>query len=198
MYKDLPFDRGQTAQSGAETIDANVLANLEGQEYTVEDVDPATGIVRSGIPVTLRVVRNTSGGALLPKRLGRFSTAQAYGTAVDGYVNATAGVGYPIDEYLPATGVANNDLFYVVIKGPAIFLTDLAGGASNVFNVGDRVVGLTAATSGATTAGRVAPQDLTGATAPLANQIQNRLGFAMSAKTTGNTNADLLVNVGKW
>jgi len=77
-------------------------------------------------------------------------------------------------------------------------LTALDGGADNVFNVNDVIVALTAATSQATTAGRVAPQVLTGATALLGNQVQNRLGRAMSAKTTANTNNSLLVNISKW
>jgi hypothetical protein len=85
----------------------------------------------------------------------------------------------------------------VVMEGPAVILTDLAGADNNVLNVGTVVVALTGATSGATTAGRVAPQDLTGATALLADQIQNRIGYALTAKTTANTNADVLVDVTK-
>lgn len=199
MNFDLPFDRGQTAQTGLTTIDATVLNNLEGSEFDCQDVDPNTGIVRTGRPIRLRCVRNKSGGALLPKRLVQFSTtAGEYGSWVTGYATVTADVAYPIDEYLPSTGVADNDLFYIVVSGPALVLTPLDAGSDNVINVGDVLNSLTAATSGATTAGRVASADFTGATTPLAKQIKNRIGYALTAKTTANANADLLCDVGKW
>lgn len=195
----LPFDRGQTASTGLSSVDSTVLNNLEGKEYIVDDVDPATGIARTGRRVKLRCVRNKAAAALLPKRLVSFkASAGVFGAHVDGYADTTAEESYPVDEYLPAAGVAVDDLFYIVVEGPALVLSDLAGGANNVLNVGDCVVALTAATSGATTAGRVAPQDLTGATALLAKQIKNQVGYALTAKTTGNTNADVLVDVGRW
>lgn len=201
MFKSdsLPFERGQTASTGLSSVDATVLDNLEGHEFVVEDVNPATGVVRTSRPVRLRLVRNKAGFALLPKRLVSFrASAGVYGSHVDGYADTTAEHSVPVDEYLPSTGVADNDLFYVVIEGPALCLTDLAGGANNLFSAGDNLVALTAATSGATTAGRVAPQDLTGATSTLALQVQNRIGRALTAKTTGNTNADVLIDRGSW
>ena len=78
-----------------------------------------------------------------------------------------------------------------------MILTSVADMSADVA-AGGWVVALTAATSGATTAGRVAPQVLTGATAALAAMVQNRIGRALTAKTTANTNADMLVLVGKW
>lgn len=75
-----------------------------------------------------------------------------------------------------------------------MMLTDLAAGANNLIPEGTVLVALTAATSGATTAGRVAPQDLTGATAALGLQVQNRLGYALSARTTAQTNTTILVD----
>lgn len=200
-----PFNRGETF-FGDRTIssqDITDTAYLEGKEWVFEDLNynaaGQTKPVRSGRPVKCRVVRNNSAGALLPKRLASFQlTAGNYPKAVDGYADTTAELSYPVDEFLPSAGAQQYDLLWIVIEGPATVLTDLAGGANNVVNVGDRVVALTGATSGATTAGRVAPIDLTGATALLANQILNFVGRAVSAKTTGNTNADLLVDVGKW
>jgi hypothetical protein len=175
-HESLPFERGQTASTGLATVDATVLDNLEGQEYVVDDVDPADGRHphRPARPPAARA-QQVSGIALLPKRLVSFKDrGRVYGSRVDGYADTTAEHSYPVDEYLPSTGVADSDLFYIVVEGPALVLTDLAGGANNVLNVGDVVVALTAATSGATTAGRVAPQDLTGATALLANQVRTR------------------------
>jgi hypothetical protein len=100
-----------------------------------------------------------------------------------------------VDEFLPAAGVPANDLFYIVVRGPATVITSLSDMSADVV-VGDRLVAITAVTSGATTSGRVQP--LPGATSStaLANEILNTVGYALSAKTTANTNADLLVEVG--
>lgn len=193
-----PFDRGATY--GTTTLTDG--AQYEGHEWVFEDLDysvQGAKPARTNRYVRCRIVRNVAAAALLPGRLARFiKTAGNYGAQVDGYTATTAERGYPIDEWLPAAGVAVNDLFWIVVDGPAAVKTDLAGGANNVINVGDVLVALTGATSGATTAGRVAPQDLTGATALLANQQQNRIGYALTARTTGNTDASVLVEVGRW
>jgi hypothetical protein len=211
-----PFGRGETfyGNSPIPAIDANNLGgkNFEGEIWEFEDVSYALGSVgakqvRSNRLVKCMCVRNISGINLLPKRLANLTTVAeaevgqnlpAYLGQVDGYAFATAQRAYPIDEWLPAAGVAPNDLFWIVVEGPATVLTDLAGAANDVFSIGQGVVALTAVTSQATTAGRVAPVDYTGATAVLANQIQNLIGHALSAATTANTNAGLLVEVGKW
>ena len=88
----------------------------------------------------------------------------------------------------------------MVIEGPTTVLTPLDGGADNVFTVGQRVVALTAVTSGATTAGRVTAQSLAATTLQNADaqQIMNVIGRAMSAATTANTNQGLLIYVGKF
>lgn len=201
-----PFPRGSTFYNGG-TIDSANLGgeNLEGTIWEFEDIDlsaTSSGVrsARTNRPVKCMIVRNQSAGALLPKRLVTLKTTDGgtYTGEVDGYATTTAqGPAFPVDEWLPAAGVPQYDLFYVVIEGPATVLTDLAGAANNVHSVGGWVVALTAATSGATTAGRVAPQDLTGATALLGNQIQHRIGRALTAKTTANTNADMLIDVTK-
>lgn len=194
-----PFPRGGTFYDGG-TIDASDLGgtNLEGKEWVFEDVHPGTGVARSSRPVRCRVVRNTAAIALLPKRIARFELgANEYGSRIDGYATTTAAEGVPIDEYLPSAGVPINDLCYVVIEGPAVVLSGLSDFAADVA-VGDWLVAITGATSGATTSGRVALQVLTGATAALANQVQNRIGRALSAATTQNTNTDVLLHIGKW
>jgi hypothetical protein len=100
-----------------------------------------------------------------------------------------------VDEWLPSAGVVDDDLFWIVRKGPTLVLTDLAGGAANVITSGANLVALTAATSQATTAGRVQEYAFTTNVTALQSQVLNRLGKAMSAKTTANTNADLLVDL---
>lgn len=202
----LPFPIGTSYFDGqtAETTSGEAIT-LEGKEYNIEDLDYSKTGAKPYRTARLRkvmVMRNVSGIALLPKRLAIPQKAGADGKFYVGRVDGMCSVGpagnpsgpcYPIDEFLPAAGVPNNDLFYAVVEGPAMILTGLAADATNVFNVGDWVVAATAATSQATTAGRPAPQDLTGATAILGNNIQNRIGRALSAVTTSNTNANLLI-----
>lgn len=129
-----PFERGTTFYGGA-TIDTNDLggANLEGQEFEFEDLVPATvgstKTARSGHKVRVRVVRNAGSGAILPKTITGFSTstsAATYGTKATGTV-AAGGVGYPVDEQLPAAGVPVGDLFYVVVGGPALIAAPSGG-----------------------------------------------------------------------
>jgi hypothetical protein len=199
-HENPPFPRGETYYNGG-TIDANNLQgiHLEGKEWVFEDIDPATKTARTGRYVRCRIVRNVSGAALLPKRVAKFQKSGTNcGARVDGYANVTAEAGFPVDEFLSAAGVPNNDLFWLVMEGPAIVTTSLAADAGNNFAVGDKLVAATAATSGATTSGRAEKQVLTGATQPLADQIQNAIGRALTARTTGNTGVDVFVEVGKW
>ena len=192
-----PFGRGETFFQG-DTANATDGAELEGKEWVFEDKSPTDRTARSNKYCRCRIVRNTSGIALLPKRIARFElSAVDYGAQADGYTTTTAAEGFPIDEYLPAAGVPANDLFWIVIEGPAVVLTSLSDLTADLA-AGAWVVAITAVTSQATTAGRVTNNDLTGATALLANQVLNRIGRCLSAKTTQNTNADLLVEVGKW
>ena len=198
-YENLPFPIGTTYTDGG-TVVSTDGANLEGKEFEIEDLDySATGVPpqRSNLYKRVRVVRNTSGIALLPKRLGSLKAGTP--GQVDGYGTTTAqGQCFPIDEFLAAAGVPNNDLFYITVAGYATVLTDLGGAANNVISVDNWIIALTAATSQATTAGRAQSQMLTGATALLGDQVQHRIGRALSAKTTANTDASLLINVTRF
>ncbi len=153
---------------------------------------------RTNRKVRCRCVRNVSGITLLPKRLATFQLSagsEGYGARVDGYVCTTAQRGYPVDEWLP-NGVVNNDLFWLVVDGPSNCLLDLAAGANNVITVGDPLIGLTAATSQATSAGRLYSATLNASTVPLANQAMNYVGYALSAAVT--TSTEVLAEVGHW
>lgn len=202
-----PFPRGRTAFTAlGQSVASTDGANLVGRVVTFQDMDwsasPATP--RSEHLVHCLIVRNTSGGPLLPKFLAQVSTTYA----AAGYCATTGGEGFPIDEFLPAAGVAANDLFYVVIGGPAKCLTDIAATNGNLIAVGDWISALTAAastaaTSGATsnniTAGRVQMEAGTVAallaTATSGNtdittivqRGRNVIGMAMSAATTNST-----------
>lgn len=203
----LPFDIGTTAGVTATTD----KPEYEGKEYLVEDLDYSVsppkprayyGSAGGMRYKRIRVVRNNSGVAILPRQLCMYSST-AYSQQVTGLQRLTALEGRPADEFLPAAGCPDKDLFYITIEGGAECLTDLAAGANNVLvasTVGQQqwCVALTAVTSQCTTAGRIAPQDTSGVTTALANQIQNRIGLVLSAMTTTQTNAAVLVYVKAW
>lgn len=195
MAKDetLPFPRGATFYNGG-TIDSSNLGgvNLEGKEYRIEDL-----IYGTGQYVTLRVVRNSGSFNLLPKRLVTFDNAFV-GQRCNGYSAVSYAPCVPVDEQLPAAGVVPNDLFYVIMEGPCAVLTPLDGGADNVVAIMDPVAAITAATSGATTAGRIATANTAGATTSQRDSLLNVVGRAVSAQTTANTNASMLIFATRW
>jgi len=202
-FESPPFQRGETYFGIGGTVDTTSGLQHEGKEFTFEDVNFSnTSVVvkphRTNQPVTVRSVRNNSGFAVLPKRIVKLQGGD-HGK-IQGYAATTAdGPVAVVDEHLPAAGFPANDLCYVVVQGPSLVLLSLVSGAGEcVVAVNSRLVSATGATSGATTAGRVEVQVLTGATAPLAAQIQNAIGVALSAATTGNTGADLLISVRRW
>ena len=196
----LPI-RGKTLLAGNDnrTLTSTMAADREGSMLVFDDVDPTvtTGAKtkRSNRTVTCMLVRNVAAAALLPKFIVKWKSGKR-NLQVDGYTcitnEAAAGV---VDEFLGSSGVAVNDLFWIVVKGPTLMKTPLEGDGTNVISLDDILGALTAATSGATTAGRVGVNALTGATSVLGNQVFNSFGRAMSAKTTANTNADVLVDV---
>lgn len=150
----------------------------------------STKAPRSGGEVTCLLVRNSSGIALLPGRVAVWKTG-AEGKEVDGYTTVdsakAAGV---VDEWLPATGVANNDLFWLVVKGPCNIKKSLD---ANALAVDDYVIAITAATSQATTAGRITSIVGTSNATNCMSQALNRIGIAMS--TSGTTAANVLTYV---
>lgn len=203
-----PFARGETYANGNAEILAAATGpyglggiNLEGKEYVFEpnSQDQSTlysqlGSDPAGRPIRCKVVRNVSGVALKPGRIAHFqaSTLTPYETRVDGYTilesDRPAGI---IDEQLPAAGVPDQDLFYIVIDGP----TKISTGAttSDVVSIGDRLVPAAyGATVGDDLGGRFSKQVLTGATSVLAYQIANQVAFAASA-VAATTSTNVLV-----
>lgn len=204
-----PFSRGETIYNG-ETINTGDLmgADLLGKEWVFEDIDPTDPTVRrTSRYVRCRLVRNVGAIALLPKRLVRFqqTAGDSYGAEVDGYTTTTGERGYPLDEWLPAAGLLVNDVGWIVVEGPAVVVTALANGEGNSIAVGDPIAALTAATSGATTAGRASMQFILGAATSgntdyitQFNEFRNFVGRALSARTTNETDLDVLLETGKW
>ena len=206
----LPFAIGTTFFDG-QTPDTAVAVNLEGKCYQVEDLDYSVTSgpksARSARLRTVMVVRNSAGIALLPKRLVKFkeTAGNTYLGQVDGYCHlgyADTGIvdyAVPVDEFLPSAGAPSNDLFYVVIDGPAMVITALANMGADVA-VGDYVVHATAASSQATTAGRVTTHGITAAnTGTVAiRETQRQIGRALSSKITTDTNTSLWVDIKRW
>lgn len=197
------FSRGETAYNGM-TINASdpaglVGVNWEGKEFVFEPdgpYQPAGSSDPNGRQIRVKVVRNRSAVNLKPGRLVHYDESGTYNleTGVDGYcyqlADRPAGI---VDEYLPAAGVPPNDLFYIVIDGPSKVTNQHA--APITAAVGNRLV--PAATGTGRTddlAGRVALQDLTGATATLGNNIQNVLGFAAIANSTADAQFSAVID----
>lgn len=205
--------RGETWYGGR-TIDTNNLDGvwLEGQEKAFEDYlwSGTAGVksdrgIAAGRLVRCRLVRNNSGITLLPKKLVQLDPANP-GRAI-GYVVNTGQRGYPVDEFLPSTGVPNGDLFWIVVEGPAVVLSAYTGAQ---FGGGDVATGViltsVTTTAGSTQTGttsengRAAIYTTVAATTTaqftlLQNVLSNWSGRALSARTTGETNSDLLVDV---
>lgn len=184
----LPFNRGETFFGTTTPSDDAESSVHEGKTYWVWDDTYK-------VPIKIRCVRNTHGAAIEAKRAMIYKTGYTQ-KRVDGYCHVTADqvAGFSDFAYGSKT-IANNDLFWMIVGGLAVGLTDIAASAANLLPEWSNIVGLTAATSGATTAGRISVADLTGATAVLADQILNNLGRNMTARTTANTNSDILISL---
>jgi len=193
------FELGETWYGiGGSPVNAD-MHQILGKEWIFEDPNFRNKFRR------MRVVRNVSGIALLPKMSVKPKVSAAndpcgFETEVDGYGRVTAERIWLVDDQLPSGGVANNDAFWVCVEGEHIGKSSKTGDATNVIAVGDWLVASTAAASThSTTAGRLELITLTGATAVLAGQILGAIGRAMTAMTTNNTDTDIRVSVGrKW
>ena len=180
-----PFARGETFYNGVtkESIFTDPL-NYLGKEYVFEvnSQDSTQGYPTSndtsGRLIRVRVVQNVSGQALLPKRVARYKKTAPVKTQVDGYVfqvsDLVAGV---IDEFLPAAGVANGDLFYLVVEGPTIAKSAVAG--SVAFAIGDKLYALAGTSTLNADAGAVAEY-----TTPLLAELLQNVGVVDAAVTT--------------
>ena len=187
---DPPFALGQTLGVTAATQGGNWV----GAVKQFPDVNPTTGVVRSNRVKTCVAVRNTSAAALLPKRVVTFDTATAglsCFSETKGYSAVTneERVGI-VDEYLPATGVAVNDVYWVTVEGPTEVSVALSG---SDLVAGDRLAAITAATSGATTSGRVTKSGVGAATTAAGDNSLGVIGRACSAGATTGGNVLAIV-----
>lgn len=115
-----PVARGDSFFKGG-TADAAGGGHLEGLVHVFPATDPDNRTIRrNGGNNVCVLVRNDSGGALLPGIAVKWKAGKE-GSAVDafggsGNVNSHA-AGF-VDDHLPAAGVPDNDLFWIVVKGP--------------------------------------------------------------------------------
>jgi hypothetical protein len=144
LNSDPWFGRGATLFSGPAkyagmggtlaSVDPTNGTAVTGSQKVFTDTDPRTnsgGVLLSNRPVTCIAVRNTSGAALLPGAVVKFK-ASAILDEVDGAAATATGLIGVVDEYLPAAGVANNDIFWLVVSGPTAITTSasLVAGAA--------------------------------------------------------------------
>lgn len=179
-----PFARGESFYNGS-PIDLTNLGgvNLEGKEFIFEVNAPdATGAQQadpSGRAVRVRCVRNSSGVYLKPGRIAHYKAEYPYGCHIDGYTFAvTDRVAGVVDDILPTSGVAPNDLFYIVTGGPTRVVQNHTSPAAIV--IGSVLVPDVDGAASATDdlGGRVALQDVTGTGAALAANISDVIGYA--------------------
>lgn len=121
---------------GDQTIDATNYGRSiqhEGTEWEVDDIDPsATEVVkkrRSNRKRLAMLVRNVSGGALTPGTPVKWA-AGFRGRRVDAAAanqGETAGF---VDEMLPAAGVKDDDLFWIIVDGPVLANKATGGGTA--------------------------------------------------------------------
>ena len=124
---DPPFGRGVyqtfvTGTAAAEQFGYGIL----GCEWDFPDLLWDTGnnappTIRSSTPVRCRLVKNNTGSAILPKYLCKIDPADA--GSITALTTATTDQFAPADEFLPAAGVPDKGLFWVVVRGSAKVIT---------------------------------------------------------------------------
>lgn len=201
----LPMALGETLKGT--DADSNLInTDYLGRVFTIPVPNSSSPLRGNksrpcGDHVEAVLMRNTSGGTLLGKRfVNRDATAgYDFTKEVNGYTATDYKTGIVlVDPFLPSGGVAANDIFWGVIKGTVLCLTPTADADfKGDIAVGAVLVACTAAGTTTTAAGRVCNHSLANNTdaAGARNAALGAVGFALSAKTTANTNADILVKL---
>jgi hypothetical protein len=167
LTADPGFARGQVLGITQTYYEADVGDgyNIVGVRKTFRDEDPKTGVLNSNHTVECVAVKNTSGSALLPGDVAKFK-AGAILSEVDGKASTSTLLMGVVDEYLPAAGVPNGEIFWLVVNGPSTVTktsTSVAAGAAYGLSATDGsaaakstnpLLGYAIATS-ATTSGRI-------------------------------------------
>lgn len=134
LTADPGFGRGQTLGVTVKLYEAENGdgSTVVGVRKVFRDEDPKTGALKSNRTVECIAVKNTSGSALLPGAVAKFKDA-AILTEVDGAATTSTALMGVVDEYLPAAGVADGEVFWLVVRGPSTVTktsTSVSAGAS--------------------------------------------------------------------
>lgn len=184
-------------------LDGNLI-NQEwlGQRFVVQPSDMAytaagrnIRLRRHGTPLHVVIMRNSSGGALLPTYVVSpdASAADADPTGigvipflgrVSGKVGTKGKIGLVVDEFLPAAGVPDKALFFCVYRGIVTVRMPATANYTTDPAVGSLMV--------AQADGRAVVQDASTVAAAL-DQTCNLLGRALRATTSANDGGTLLI-----
>lgn len=205
-HMEPPMELGETLKGT--DADSNLInGHWLGQRFTFP-ANRLTGNIRgakdrfSGRTITAMLVRNLMSGAILGKRVVKLREGGGYGDfeGANGYacVKADEHVAFS-DPNLPSAGCAANDIFWVILEGPTTVLSPFAGGGfDKAIAVGDPLVAATGTTTGTSDEGRVSVGGVLAGGSLAATEAykhaRNNLGRALSARTTGETNAEILVD----
>jgi len=116
-----PFGRGEYADG------VRVPADVQGGLFEFKDILTATSNPRSGREVLMRLVKNDSGGELLPGRGVAYKATGAdnFGKVVGGYSGAGEKVDGVVDWTLPSAGVPDGKWFWMAVpRGPVYVVSD--------------------------------------------------------------------------
>lgn len=116
-----PFGRGQYQTQASDQSDTNMpFAGILGQFWEFDDLLWNTGANgppdrRSSGKVMCMLARNDSGSAILPKALCKPSVLTP--GSITGLTSDYTDRYFPADEFLPAAGVPDDAIFWVVVEG---------------------------------------------------------------------------------
>lgn len=120
LTADPGFARGQVLGITWKAYDAESGdgAHIVGTRKVFRDENPTTGALNSNRTVECIAVKNSSGSALLPGQVAKFKDS-AILSEVDGLAVAATTLMGIVDEYLPAAGVKDGEVFWLVVRGPS-------------------------------------------------------------------------------
>jgi len=174
LTADPGFARGQVLGVLWKAYDADNGdgSRLTGSRKTFLDENPTLRSRLSNRTVDCICVKNSSGSALLPGQVAKFSSSASL-SEVSGLATSSDTLFGVVDEYLPAAGVANGEIFWLVITGPATVLKT-SGAGTGITALGGVQV---SATAGSVAAG----------TSPL-------VGYCIATAATTDTTVRVQVN----
>lgn len=186
LLVDPPFSLGQTLGVTSATDGENWV----GVVKEFPDVNPRTGKVRSNRIKRCIAVRNVATVALAGKKLVSAKTGKI--TEVDGYTtDVTVTAAGVVDEYLPAGGVAVNDVFWLTVEGP----TEVTLGPAQTCALGTTLVAYTAAASTESVANQAVTSGASGGRAHTSANTLLLPGHVGTALSAGGAGTNVLTNV---